>query len=169
MKKTRERALQGALAAALAAPAGAAAQGWAFNVYGASYHVDRAAARERQFEEFNPGLALRYEWPNRAFAEAGAYRDSGGATARFATLGYQWRRGSLRAGGGLAVLSSPTYNDGRTFAAPLPVLSYDFGPVMLNAVYFPRVTRYSALETFGFYLTVPLGRAGQSAAKLGPA
>jgi hypothetical protein len=33
---------------------------------------------------------------------------------------------------------SPTYNHGRFFVAPLPIVSYDRGLVTLNAIYAPR-------------------------------
>ena len=131
--------------------------GWAVNVYGLSYHPDRSEARAtRTDNEVNPGLAGRYEWENGVFAEAGAYKDSGRATARFAGVGYQWRFRPLRAGGAFALFSSETYNDGRTFVAPVPVVSVELGPVLVNAVHFPKVKGLNHIAAFGFYLTVPL-------------
>ena len=95
------------MALSLAAHA-AAAQGWAINVYGLSYHPDGEAARRAGVDnEINPGLAARYESPGGLFAEAGAYRDSGRGTAKFAGAGYQWKLGKgWRAGGALALFKS---------------------------------------------------------------
>ena len=136
-------------------PATAFGEGWAFNVYGLSYHPDREAARAAEVDnEFNPGLALRYEWSNGVYSEFGAYRDSGGTTAKFADVGYQWRLSNFRIGAALAIAQSPTYNDGRTFIAPIPVVSYDFGRVMLNAVYFHKVRNMNEIAAFGAYLTI---------------
>ena len=142
----------------LGAPVSTSAGEWAVNVYGLSYHRDRERARELGVDnEVNPGLAARYEWSSGLFAEAGAYRDSGRNTAKFAGAGYQWRLGtSWRAGGGLALFQSETYNEGSAFIAAVPIVSYDFGPVMLNAVFFPKVSDFNEVGAFGFYLTVPI-------------
>jgi hypothetical protein len=149
------RALTAALM--LFMPAAAMGAGWAVSIFGLSYHPDREAARaERLDNEVNPGLAMRYEWPSTVFAEAGGYRDSGRSVAKFAGVGYQWRFGNLRAGGALAVLHSRSYNKNRAFVTPIPIVSYDFGTVMLNTVYAPKVTDLNEIAAFGFYLTFPI-------------
>ena len=53
---------------------------------------------------------------------------------------------------------STNYNHGRAFVAPVPLLSYDFGPVKLNAVVFPKYMPYNQFTAFGFYLGIPPGR-----------
>ena len=134
------------------------------NVYGFSYHPDRETAHRLHLDnEFNPGLGLRYELVNDArgitFAEAGAYRDSGQNWAKFAGLGYQFKFGEhWRVGGALAVVNSRTYNDGAAFIGMIPLITYDFGRVKLNAVYFPKIEHYNKVAAFGFYISIPLGQ-----------
>lgn len=134
------------------------------NVYGLAYHPDRETVhRENLDNEFNPGLGLQYELRNTergiTFAQLGSYYDSGSNWATFLALGYQWKWGEKwRVGGALAAMNSPTYNNGVAFIGMFPVVTYDMGPVKLNAVYFPKVANYNEVAAFGFYLSVPLGQ-----------
>jgi len=134
------------------------------NVYGLAYHPDRNTVHRKNLDnEFNPGLALHYELGNSergvTFAEVGAYRDSGSNLAQFASFGYQFKMGEhWRIGGALAAFSSETYNRGVTFLAMIPLLTYDLGVAQLNAVYFPKVGSYNQVASFGFYVTLPVGR-----------
>jgi hypothetical protein len=92
--------------------------------------------------------------------EAGFYRDSGSHVAKLAGLGYQIKLGERwRLGGALTAVHSQTYNDGRLFVAPIPILTYDMGPVKLNAIYVPRYGDYNQFAVFGFYFSVPLRSA----------
>ena len=88
--------------------------------------------------EFNAGLGLNYtvreDERGIQFVEAGFYRDSGSQLAKLAGMGYQYKVGSRwRLGGALVAVQSSTYNHGDPFIAPLPILTYDLGPVKLNA------------------------------------
>jgi hypothetical protein len=38
----------------------------------------------------------------------------------------------------------------------IPLITYDFGRVKLNAVYFPKFWHYNEVAAFGFYLSIPL-------------
>jgi hypothetical protein len=111
--------------------------------------------------ELNLGLGLNYtmEEDERGilFAEAGFYRDSGRHWAQIAGLGYQFKLGRRwRLGGALSAVHSPTYNNGELFVAPIPILTYDFGPAKMNAIYVPRYGDYNRFAVFGFYFSVPL-------------
>jgi hypothetical protein len=134
------------------------------NVYGLSYHPDRETVhRENLDNQVNPGLALHYELANDArgvtFTELGEYRDSGRHSAKFAALGYQWKfGGDWRIGGAVAAMNSKTYNRGVTFLGMIPLVTYDLGPVQLNAVYFPKFGHYNEVDAFGFYITLPVGK-----------
>ena len=89
--------------------------------------------------------------------EAGFYRDSGSHTAKIAGLGYQYKLGKRwRLGGALLAVHSETYNDGRFFVAPIPILTYDLGSVKLNAIYVPSYGAYNEFAVFGFYFSLPL-------------
>ena len=133
-------------------------------VYGLSYHTDRAGVHSAGLDnEFNPGLGLKYAVNDGqrgvAFVEAGFYRDSGSHTAKLGGIGYQFKLGERwRLGGALVALQSQTYNHGDPFIAPLPILSYDLGPVAFNAVYVPAYRDFNEFAVFGFYLSVPLAR-----------
>jgi hypothetical protein len=137
------------------------------NVYGLAYHPDRATVhREHLDNQVNPGLALHYELTNSdrgvSFTEAGAYYDSGRNWAKFLALGYQFKLGDRwRVGGALAAMDSRTYNHGVAFVGMVPLVTYDMGPVKLNAVYFPKVANYNEVAAFGFYFSIPLGKWAQ--------
>jgi hypothetical protein len=134
------------------------------NIYGLAYHPDRDTVHKENLDnEFNPGLGLYYELRNTergiTFAELGSYYDSGSNWATFLALGYQWKWGEKwRFGGAVAAMNSPTYNNGVAFVGMFPVITYDVGPIKLNAVYFPKVANYNEVAAFGFYLSVPLGQ-----------
>jgi hypothetical protein len=55
-----------------------------------------------------------------------------------------------------------TYNNGVAFVGMIPLITYDAGPIKLNAVYFPKIPNYNEIAAFGFYITLPLGRWLQS-------
>jgi hypothetical protein len=40
----------------------------------------------------------------------------------------------------------------------IPLVTYDIGPVKLNAVYLPKIAPYNEVAAFGFYIGIPLGR-----------
>ena len=132
------------------------------HLYGFSYHTDQRGVRRSGLNnQINLGLGLNYAFYDDArgegFVEAGFYRDSGSRIAKLAGVGYQYKLGERwRLGGALVGLYSPTYNHGRFFVAPLPIVSYDLGPVTLNAMYAPRYREYNQFAVFGFYFSMPL-------------
>ena len=145
------------LAAVLLAPALCRAD-LGLNLYGLSWHLDADKAEQEHTDNwFNPGLGVRYRVPGERvdyFVDAGFYRDSGRNTAVLAGAGAHWHATQrARLGLALVVLNSDTYNDGRTFVAPLPIAAWDFGPAQLNAVYMPKVSKINDINTFGFWLT----------------
>ena len=134
------------------------------NIYVLADHPDRETVHRKNLDnQVNPGLGLHYELTNSelgiTFTEAGAYYDSGRHWAKFLSLGYQFKFGEhWRAGGAVAAVHSKTYNNGVAFVGMFPLVTYDLGPVKLNAVYFPKVANYNKVAAFGFYLSVPLGK-----------
>ena len=132
------------------------------HVYGLSHHTDREGIRRRGVDnEVNLGLGLSYEFHNDddgvAFFEAGFYEDSGRNWAKLVGPGYQFKLGDRwRLGAALLLIDSRTYNFGRVFIAPIPLLTYDLGIVKLNAIYAPRFQQYNNFAVFGFYLSIPL-------------
>src|SRR3990172_2736896 len=152
-----------ALAAALAVPvpagAGGGAAAFGISFYGLSHHFDRDQARALGVGNgFNPGLGVRYRFAQRdrwSFElEAAAYYDSGRNTAVVAGVAALWHvRHGFHAGGALALFNSPTYNNGRAFVAPIPLVAYDWGPVTLNATFLPKIGRYNDVATIGVWVT----------------
>jgi len=134
------------------------------NVYGLSYHFDRDRAQALGVDnEVNPGLGVRWKlaatgrW--QFFADAGVFDDSGKNTAVLAGAGALWQvGGGFQIGAALAVMHSDTYNNGRTFIAPLPLVAWDLGPVTLNATFFPKIERYNDVATLGLWVTLWPGR-----------
>ncbi len=134
------------------------------HIYGFSYHPDRQGVRRNRVgNEANLGFGLNYAFHEDArgvgFVEGGFYRDSGRNIAKLGGAGYQFKLGeSWRLGGALVGIHSPTYNRGRFFIAPMPIISYGLGPVTLNATYAPRFRDYNRFAVYGFYFSIPFGR-----------
>jgi hypothetical protein len=154
------------LAAAALATACGAAHGHEIgvNLYGLSYHFDRDRARSLGVDsEVNPGLGFRWQFAAtdrwRFFADAGVFSDSGRNTAVLAGAGALWEvaRG-FQVGAALAVMNSDTYNNGRTFVAPLPLVAWDLGPATINLTFFPKIERYNDVATVGLWVTLWPGR-----------
>ena len=113
--------------------------------------------------EVNLGFGLNYttheDERGVGFVEAGLYRDSGSNQAKLAGMGYQYKlEKRWRLGGALVAVQSQTYNRGNAFIAPLPIATYDLGPVKLNAIYVPRYGEYNQFAVFGFYFSLPLAK-----------
>lgn len=126
-------------------------------IYGLSYHPDKS---NKQDNEQNWGLGVNYEFfedtQGAAFVEAGVYRDSGSNLAKYAGAGYQFKLGkNWRVGAMLVGVQSQTYHEGRFFIAPIPVVTYDFGLVKLNAIYIPRYREYNQFAAFGLMFSIP--------------
>lgn len=138
--------------------------GFNLHIFGVSYHPDREGARRNKLDnELNVGLGINYRFHDdnrgKAFIEAGVYKDSGNAWAKFAGVGYQFKLGERWSlGADLLVFDSPTYNNGRVFIAPIPRLVYNFGAVKLNAVYAPRYGEQNQFEVFALFITIPFGQ-----------
>jgi len=142
------------------APAVAPAGDIGINVYGLSYHFERDRARDIGVDnEVNPGLGLRYRIPRGErvewFLDGGAYRDSGRNTAAYAGGGALWKP-TKRFGVGLALAAfeSDTYNRGRAFVAPIPLISYDLGAASLNMAYLPKIGDLNDINTLAFWITL---------------
>jgi len=110
----------------------------------------------------NAGLGLGYNFHNDdqgvAFFDAGFFKDSGRNWAKFAGPGYQFKLSDhWRLGATLTLLQSQTYNRGRAFIAPIPLLTYDLGALKLNAVYVPRFQQVE-FAVFVLYFSIPLGK-----------
>ena len=133
------------------------------NVYGLSYHPDREAVHTKDLDnQVNWGLGLHYSLKDSdrgtTFLEAGSYYDSGRNWAKFAGVGYQFKIAkNWKIGGAVAAVNSATYNRGTTFVGMIPLITYDLGPIKLNAVYFPKVANYNKVDVFAFYLSIPFG------------
>jgi hypothetical protein len=149
--------------AALALPPSAAAQAGAdslgISLFGLSYHFNRDRARALGLDNtVNPGLGIRYRFAQLdrwSFdVEATAYYDSGRNTTVFVGVGALWHVGrGFHVGGALALFDSPTYNNGRSFVAPIPLVAYDWGRITLNATFVPKMERYNDIATIGVWVT----------------
>ena len=153
-----------ALTLAMASAVPTASAEWGVNLYGLSYHWERDTAEENDWDnEFNPGLGLRYtfgEWLNAsAFADAGAYYDSGRNTAVYGAAGLLWpldREGRFNLGAALTAFHSDTYNNGDAFIAPIPLLALRFDHVTVNFTHFPKVSDFNSVNTTAMFLTIPI-------------
>jgi hypothetical protein len=147
-----------------ASPVFAQANEVGIHVFGLSYHFQKDTAQELGVDNsVNPGLGARYrfaEYERWAFsAEGGVFKDSGRNTAGFIGASALWHAGyGFHLGGALVVMGSSTYNEGKPFLAPLPLVTYDFGSVTLNATYFPKISGTNEVAALGFFITLWPGR-----------
>jgi hypothetical protein len=143
--------------AALAWSAAAQAGQFGLNLYGLSYHFERDRAKQiGTANEFNPGIGLRWRAKEGGgwFADAGLYHDSGRNTALLAGGGYLWSLGeNWRLGGAITAFHSDTYNRGRAFVAPLPVLAYETRRYSVNLTFLPKLGRFNEINTLGLWVT----------------
>jgi hypothetical protein len=134
--------------------------GVGLDVYGISRHAQREEAKRLGVEhEVNPGVGVQLRMRGNIaepLAGVGVYRDSGAKIARYAAAGLLLKPfgEGLGIGGLLVALHSETYNHGKSFGAPLPMISYDFGRIALNATYFPRVEGVNEIAALGLWATV---------------
>lgn len=134
------------------------------NVYGLSYHWDRELAEQNGWDnEFNPGLGARYRmgsWLNAdAIVDAGIYRDSGRNTAVYAATGLLWPLDEAKRfhlGATLTAFHSDTYNQGKAFIVPVPLLTVRFDKVTLNLTHFPKLGTLNEIHTTALFFTFPL-------------
>ncbi|MHB8890327.1 MAG: hypothetical protein ACYC46_16070 [Acidobacteriaceae bacterium] len=153
-----------ALALGLAGVVPSTSAEWGVNLYGLSYHWERDTARANDWDnEFNPGLGLRYtfgKWLNAsAFADAGAYYDSGRNTAVYGAAGLLWpldRDGRFHLGAAATLFHSETYNGGDAFVAPIPLFAVRFERVTVNFTHFPKVSGFNSVNTTAMFLTLPI-------------
>jgi hypothetical protein len=155
-----KRLIAAAFAATAIAPSAASAA-IGINVYGLSYHFERDRAKQLNVgNELNVGVGLRWRSERGGwFADVGAYRDSGRNTAKLAGAGYLWEVGDRwRIGGALAAVHSDTYNRGRAFLAPIPIVAYETPRYTLNFTFFPKVVGMNDINTLGAWITWVLPR-----------
>ncbi len=132
---------------------------WSANIYGLAYHFERAEAKRiGASNEVNPGLGIRRELytqgAHHIYGEAGIYYDSGRRWAKTADVTWQYELiGGLRGGIGAFFFYTPTYNRGKAFVAPVPVMSYDFGPAVLSVAYAPKYQDKNVINTLGAFVS----------------
>jgi len=129
------------------------------NLYGLAYHFDRELAREAGLDnEFIAGVGLRYRTAHSEqldwVLDVSTYYDSGRNMAYLAGAGLLWKVSSgWRLGGALAAFKSDTYNRGRAFVAPLPLVAYEFRSITLNFTYVPKLSEINDVATLAMWLT----------------
>jgi hypothetical protein len=157
--RRRAGALVALVALALPPPASADAEGLGITFFGLSYHFNRDQAKANGLDNtFNPGLGVRYRFAQvdrwSFDAQVAAYYDSGRKNALVAGVAALWHvGGGFHAGAALVVFDSPTYNNGRAFVAPIPLVGYDWGAFTLNATFVPKVERFNDVATLGVFVT----------------
>lgn len=144
---------------AVSAPPLAAAD-LGLNVFGLSLHTDRS----KHYNEINPGLGLHYvfakpepEWE--LFADSSIYYDSDRHWAKYAALGGQYRfAAAWKAGLAVGYVQSRSYNSGKPFVAPIPVLTYEYRDIAFNTVLLPGEDNGPKIIGLAFFMTIPFDR-----------
>ena len=129
------------------------------NLYGLAYHFDRDRAQALGLgNQFIAGGGLRQrvvhsermQW----VFDVSVYNDSGRNTAYLAGAGALWRISEgWRLGGGLVAFQSDSYNGGRAFVTPLPLLAYEFRSMTLNVTFAPKLKELNDLATLAIWIT----------------
>lgn len=129
------------------------------NVFGFSLHTNRSEG----YNEFNPGVGLRYAFWNPAprwtvFGDTSAYYDSRRHWAKYVALGASYRLADAwTLGAAVAYGQSQSYNHGKPFFAPVPGVAFEHGRIVFNLVLLPSETASSKLAGVAFFVTLPLG------------
>lgn len=144
------------LAAVAAARPAVAASRLGLDLYGLSYHFDRRDVDGYKFNETNLGGGLDWVFrrgtDNTFFADAGLFSDSYRRTSGCGSVAWTHKLiGPLQGGLGLAIVSTPSVNNGELFMAPAPLLSLRTDRVAIHLAYVPDesgVNTYPGLVTW---------------------
>ena len=132
------------------------------DVFGLSYHYQSSTYTDpdgnaSRFSQVNPGVGFAYSLVDSGSStwsiHIGAYRNSLRTSSKFGALAWQWRCGcGLRAGVAFVVLND---RDGGTRLGPLPLVSYGYRRVAVNAILIPSVSE-GLSGAIGMFATVRL-------------
>ena len=129
------------------------------NLYGISYHLDRDAARRRNFNEFNEGIGLhlsayedRY---NFVYLEAGRFKDTFENGATYYAVGYRFRPIKYISLG-LNFMQYDSKSIRNRVYTPIPVLAFDYKIASVKMSYLPKYRDISSYDSFVAYLTLRL-------------
>ena len=128
------------------------------NVFGLSFHTDR----DKGYNEFNPGIGLRYTLWRPApgwsvLGDSSIYYDSSRAWAKYLGVGaYYSLTSSWKVGVTIVYAQSESYNRGKPFFAAVPGLTFDYRPVVLNVVLLPSEDAASKVTGLAVFLTIPI-------------
>ena len=141
----------------------AEASEFGINLYGFSYHPDKADSNGNHFHGWNPGLGAQYTFfqrdRHRLLLDGGIYRNSSAHHSEYVSAGYRFRPiWGFELGPVLALYHSPDQNNGKTFFAPLLVLAYRYKRITLQIVPVPKYKDVNRNASVGLYLTVRLLR-----------
>lgn len=142
-------------------PSEVKANEFGLNLYGYSYYFLKEDQSLDYLNEFNSGLGFRATFGGRKssqlFLEAGTFEDGIENQAKYLSLGFLLRVfHQLRIGINAAAYSTETINRGDVIFAPLPIITYSFGPITANGIYLPKFRELNPFHTLGFYLTIRL-------------
>jgi hypothetical protein len=131
------------------------------NVYGFSYHPDKADSNGNHFHSWNPGLGAQYTFlqrnRHRLLVDGGIYRNSSAHASEYVSGVYRFRLfGGFEFGPVVALYHSPDQNSGKAFIAPLLVLAYSYKRVTLQIVPVPKYKNVNRNAAIGMYFTIRL-------------
>ncbi len=134
------------------------AESFGINLYGLSFHSGVEGYNYDRLNEVNKGIGVRADFGKKdgdaIFMEAGKYNDSFENEAKYVSVGYQYRIWKqLRFGINAAFYNTKSTNNGETFFAPIPIMSYRVWRVTVNTVYLPKYQRINPFTIVGAYLT----------------
>lgn len=130
------------------------------NFYGLSYHFSRTTSDGRSFNEFNPGLGVKYVFlqANRSmfFCEGGIFSDSEKNTARYAAIGYGFNFIDSLLSLGLTVgpYRSRTLNNNQTLLAVIPTFSTHLRWLSVHLAYLPAYKDVNRVHAVGLFFSL---------------
>jgi len=132
------------------------------NLFGLSYHLDRRDEQGRRFNEINYGIGANYTFyknhRSHYYLEGGIYDDSFRKTARYITVGYDYRLfAQLYCGLLVGLIDSRSLSSSGSIVAAVPLLRYRWSHVSFNVVHLPKFPGINEYPAFATYLTIWLG------------
>ena len=136
----------------------AEASEFGINLYGFSYHPDKADSNGNHFHAWNPGIGAQYTFfhhdRHRFLFDGGIYRNSSAHHSEYISAGYRFRPAwGFELGPVLAFYHSPDQNSGKTFIAPLLVFAYRYKRLTLQVVPVPKYKDVNRNAAIGMYFT----------------
>jgi len=128
------------------------------NLYGLSYHIQRETSDNKDFNELNYGIGMRYSLNKdkrmELFIDSGFFKDSSAKLAKYMGFGLQFSLFNTFNIGFLGLIyQSKMINQGAPIVGAVPLISFSFKNICINSIIIPKIKNLVDYDSIGFYLT----------------